>query len=145
MRGRAISKKQWRVSVQAPFRRPYALQPAPSTAARPRQPRFKCCWSLSQVIIKGSGLHAGREFAAIQLSLRISRRKGYLGWNVLLPMVLVTALGATAFAPPTCDVNARLANALIMALTLIAFKLSLSTVVPQVRNIHPCGGISMAP
>lgn len=94
----------------------------------------------SQVVIQGLGLHAGREFSGIQLSLFIKRRKGYLGYNVLLPSVLVTALGATAWAPPTCDANARLANVLIMALTLIAFKLSLSEVVPKARELQRGGG-----
>lgn len=78
-------------------------------------------------------LHSEHLRFELVLLIKISRKKAYHVFNVLLPMNLITLLSGTAWTSHHCDVDVRLANSLVMVLTLVAFKFSLGpSAFPQV-------------
>lgn len=97
------------------------------------------------LVDEDAGVSVGALLPELRLCVRIRRRASFFVWTTIFPINLITVLGATAWIPMTCDINTRLQNVLLMALTLVAFKLSLQTVVPMVVAPKPSKTLKAEP
>ena len=62
----------------------------------------------------------------------VTRKPGYYVWNVLMPMLFISAISLGAFEAPREEVPDRLSVSMTMLLTAVAFKLQISASTPQI-------------
>lgn len=71
-------------------------------------------------------------FQTIQISMEVTRKYGFHYWNIVLPMFLIVMMGMTSFWVPKERIADRLQVTLMLVLTAVAFKFTVSNMVPAI-------------
>eukprot|EP00873_Tetraselmis_striata_P017347 jgi/Tetstr1/437611/TSEL_026278.t1 len=75
--------------------------------------------------------NSGFQYPMLRMIMHIRRKAGYWGWNIILPLSLITALGMTSFTIETSDTGDRLGVGLTVLLTAVAFKIQIADQLPR--------------
>eukprot|EP00808_Paulinella_micropora_P014357 g24378.t1 len=70
-----------------------------------------------------------------RISAVIRRRWGYWGWNVVLPLYLITAVSSACFAVPQNEIGDRTSITLTMMLTTVAYKYLIAGNLPTISYL----------
>ena len=72
------------------------------------------------------------QYSLLVVSVRIDRRMGYWGWNVIMPMFIVTTLLFTSFAVDPDSFHDRCSITLTLLLAMVAFKFIIAEKLPRI-------------
>ncbi len=77
----------------------------------------------------------GREVGTIGISLELSRESSFYVWKVIFPLALIVFMAWTVFWIDPTELSAQLGIASASVITMIAFQLSLSELLPKISYL----------
>ena len=101
-------------------------------------------WSIADPHVEIERFQAlGREAPAFTVSFRAARNPGFYVWKLLVPLCLVVMMSWSAFWVDPSHVGPQISVSVTSMLTLIAFRLSISYLVPNLPYLTRLDGFML--